>query len=151
MATTARDENKFLSYDAAQWRLIWRRFKRSRAALLGGLTVLLFYLMAIFADFIAPYDPTLRSIGDVAAPPMTIRFLDDNGFSRPFVYGLRQKKNMVTFERHYVADEGSRHELHLLVRGDPYRLWGLIETDLHLCCPPSESSWFCTTPPGGVG
>ena len=19
------------------------------------------------------------------------------------------------------------------------------------CCPPSESSWFCTTPPGGVG
>ena len=132
MHATDRDDKKFLSYDAPQWRLIWQRFKKSRAAVLGGLTVLLFYLMAIFADFIAPHDPTVRSIGYVAAPPMTIRFLDDNGLSRPFVYGLRQEKNMVTFERNYVVDEDRRHEVHLFVRGDPYRLWGLIETDLHL-------------------
>ena len=132
MPATGPDETRFLSHDAPQWRLIWQRFKKSRAAVIGGLTVLLFYFMAIFADFIAPNDPALRSIGYVAAPPMTIRFLDDNGLSRPFVYGLHQEKNMVTFERYYVVDEGSRHALHLFVRGDRYRLWGLIESDLHL-------------------
>ena len=132
MPETGPDENKFLSHDAPQWQLIWQRFKKSRAAVLGGLIVLLFYLLAIFADFIAPNDPALRSIGYVAAPPMAIRFLDENGFSRPFVYDLRQEKNMVTFERYYVVDEGSKHELRLFVRGDPYRLWGLIDADLHL-------------------
>ena len=54
MPATGRDETRFLSHDAPQWRLIWQRFKKSRAAVIGGLTVLLFYLMAIFADFIAP-------------------------------------------------------------------------------------------------
>ena len=30
--------------------------------------------------------------------------------------------------------------------------YGRYDTDQELaCCPPSESSWFCTTPPGGVG
>ena len=132
MQASSRDDQKSLSYDAPQWRLIWQRFKKSRVAVLGGLIVLLFYLTAIFADFIAPYDPALRTIGYVAAPPMIIRVLGDNGLSRPFVYGMLQRKNLETFERYYVVDRHSRHAVHLFVRGDPYRLWGLIETDLHL-------------------
>ena len=40
---------------------IWRRFKRNKLAVFGmGLAVFLI-LMAVFANFIAPYDPAARS------------------------------------------------------------------------------------------
>ena len=132
MDDTGRDEKKYLSYDAPQWQLIWRRFKKSRVAVLGGVIVLLFYLMAIFADFVAPYNPRERRIGDVAAPPMTIHLLDDGEPRWPFVYGRNQVKNLVTFERYYENDRARQYAVRIFVRGDRYSFWGLFETDLHL-------------------
>lgn len=37
-------------YGASQWRLMWRKFIRNRAAVGGGIITLLFYLGALFAD-----------------------------------------------------------------------------------------------------
>ena len=49
-----------------QTQLIWRDFKRHRAALAGGIIIALLYLMALGAEFIAPYDP--YHPGDALAP-----------------------------------------------------------------------------------
>jgi peptide/nickel transport system permease protein len=40
-----------------QLMVVWRRFIRHRLALAGMIVILAFVLMAIFADFLAPYDP----------------------------------------------------------------------------------------------
>jgi peptide/nickel transport system permease protein len=51
------------------WRDAFRRMRRSPAAIIGGIIVGFFVLMAIFAPFLAPYDPTRGSLADSYLPP----------------------------------------------------------------------------------
>ncbi len=46
------------------WRLTLRRLFRQRSAIVGGILLSILIFTAIFADFIAPYDPTDVLIGD---------------------------------------------------------------------------------------
>lgn len=39
------------------WTNVWRRLKRDKMALLGGVIILILVLVAIFANHLAPYDP----------------------------------------------------------------------------------------------
>ncbi|NEH53767.1 ABC transporter permease, partial [Rhizobium leguminosarum] len=39
---------------AGQWKLIWRRFRRHRLALAAGVVIFLIYLVALFAEVLAP-------------------------------------------------------------------------------------------------
>lgn len=45
------------------WRLTLRRLFKQRSAIVGGIILLVLIFTAIFADFIAPYDPTDSLIG----------------------------------------------------------------------------------------
>jgi peptide/nickel transport system permease protein len=47
----------------------WRRLLRRRGAMLGLVIVILFVLVAIFAPYIAPYDPVATSWSAVRKPP----------------------------------------------------------------------------------
>ena len=125
--------NERLVYTGGQWHLIWTRFKRHRIAMVGGIIVLLFYLVAIFAEFIAPYDPHFRDMSNILAPPMVIHLRDQAGkFHPPLVYGLEEKRDMETLARTFVVDNSKQFALRFFVRGDPYKMWGLWERDLHL-------------------
>jgi len=70
----------------------WRVLLRNRAALFGGGVILVFALVAIFADLIATHDPELRQ-DDLLAPPSAEYWLgtDQNGFDvfSRLVYGTR--------------------------------------------------------------
>ncbi|MGQ9637074.1 MAG: ABC transporter permease [Thermodesulfobacteriota bacterium] len=48
---------------------IWRRLKRNRAALFGGLIVLLFVSVAIFAPWLSPYHPNEGDLTKRLKPP----------------------------------------------------------------------------------
>ena len=57
---------------------IWRRFKRNKLAVFGmGLAVFLI-LMAVFANFIAPYDPAAISTDRLASPSLEHLMGTDN-------------------------------------------------------------------------
>jgi oligopeptide transport system permease protein len=45
------------------WRDAWRRLLRNKLAVVGGITVVVLVLVAIFADFIAPYSYTKPNFG----------------------------------------------------------------------------------------
>ncbi|MER3537274.1 MAG: peptide ABC transporter permease [Thermus sp.] len=45
------------------WALAWRRFKRHRMAMASLVVILFLVLMAVFAPWIAPYDPTAQPTG----------------------------------------------------------------------------------------
>jgi oligopeptide transport system permease protein len=45
------------SVPQTQWALAWKRFKRNRAALIGGVLVLIYTLLAVIGPAIAPHDP----------------------------------------------------------------------------------------------
>lgn len=125
----AEDAPEILS----QWQLMYRRFRKHRLAVAGGIVLAIFYLVAIFAPFIAPYEPYQRHGGYQHAPPQMIHFRDENGFSwRPFVHPQKQTLDMETLQRIYTTDQSKRVYLNFFVRGSEYRLLGLIKSNIHL-------------------
>ncbi|MEF3302245.1 ABC transporter permease [Paenibacillus sp. GYB003] len=123
------------AYEAAsQWRLMWWKFRKHRLAMIAVPVLLLMYLAAIFCDFLTPTVPTARFADYKNAPPQHIRFVDpETGFSlRPFVYGLKQDMDKTTFRRTYAEDPTRKYPIRFFVEGEPYRLLGLFETNVHL-------------------
>ena len=51
------------------WADAFRRMRRSPAAIIGGTIIGFFVLMAIFAPFLAPYDPARGNLADSYLPP----------------------------------------------------------------------------------
>jgi peptide/nickel transport system permease protein len=51
------------------WGDALRRMRRSPSAIIGGTIIVIFVLVAIFAPFIAPFDPTLGDLGASYLPP----------------------------------------------------------------------------------
>ncbi len=119
---------------ASQWQLIRWRFLQHKLAVVSLAVLVIFYLVAIFAEFVAPYDPYIFREDLTLAPPHTIRFIDPEGrFQlRPFVHPFEKTLDSVTYAAIFVEDETVMQPLGLFVRGDEYKLWGLFESDIHL-------------------
>jgi peptide/nickel transport system permease protein len=120
-------------YMASQWQLMWWRFRKHKMALVSTGILAALYLMGGFCEFLAPYGPTAFDRTLAFAPPQKVRLRDESGLCwPPFVYGINQARNAETLEITYEADKGRKYPIKLLVRGDAYKLWGLIEGDIHL-------------------
>jgi peptide/nickel transport system permease protein len=65
---------------------------------------------------------------------MGIHFFDSTGtfHARPFVYGWKSKRDPVTLRRKTTVDESELHPLRWFVTGEPYKLFKLFATDIHL-------------------
>ena len=61
---------------ASQWRLMWWAFRRHKLAMTGLVIVALLYLVALFAEFFAPYDPDAAVARHVYHPPQAVHFFD---------------------------------------------------------------------------
>lgn len=117
----------------SQKQLMWRKFKRNRLAMVGGVIVILMYTIVIFAGFFSPYDYTNKNSSYVKAPPQLIHVMDREGNLRwPFVYGLEVEIDPETWTRKYTKNHDEKHYLRFFVRGDEYKLLGLFKTDIHL-------------------
>ncbi|MAS33674.1 MAG: peptide ABC transporter permease [Anaerolineaceae bacterium] len=119
-------------YYASQWRLMWWRFRQHRMALISAALLICLYLIALFADFIAPYSATTRFRGFQQAPPSVIYFADENGLRAPFVYGSEREIDPDTRRRTVVENRDEIYPIQFFVRSEPYKLWGLIETEYRL-------------------
>ena len=90
-------------------------------------------ILGTFAGFFAPYGGTTRDRDYVLGPPQLIKFWDRNGFSfRPFVQGFRTERDPVTLQKIAIVDPETRRYLTLFVKGDKYKLLGLVQSDIHL-------------------
>jgi peptide/nickel transport system permease protein len=116
---------------ATQLQLTWWRFRRHRLAVVSLVVVALFYLAAIFADFLAVVDPHATDARRSFIPPQGIT-LFDNGAFRPHVSGLKAARDPKTFKLVYTPDPARKLPVALFVHGYPYHLFGLIPTDRHL-------------------
>lgn len=121
-------------YTASQSQLMWWRFKQNKPAVICLVIGILLYLSAIFAPFIAPYPSDYKFSSYKFAPPTKLHFIDKDGDFHflPVIYKTKAVMNYETFARDYEIDYSQQSKLRFFVRGNPYRLFGLFETDLHL-------------------
>ncbi|MBK8023103.1 MAG: ABC transporter permease [Chloroflexi bacterium] len=121
-------------YAASQWQLMWRKLKRHRLAVVSGIFLGMFYFVALFAEFFTTQDMAEFSSTYAFAPPQRIHFVDEQGVFhlQPFVYDLSADRDPKTLRKVFVEDTSVKHQVQFFTRGEPYVLWGLIPTDLHL-------------------
>ncbi len=124
-------------YAATQWHIIRRRFVRNRVAVIGGLVILALYGLAAFANFVAPYDADQRFDLAVYVPPQPIYLVDD-GKIYLHVLGLKLKTDPETLRRTYTPDPSIKVPVQFFVRGESYKLLGLIPTNIHLFGVPGQ-------------
>ncbi len=127
---TAAEERFFV---ASQWQLMWWKYKKHKLAIAASVIIILLYFGALFCEFFAPYDLHRRNMKYVFSTPQRLHFHDGERFHlRPFVYGLTRTVNKETLRKTYTEDKSVKYSMRFWVRGDPYRFWGLFETDIHL-------------------
>jgi peptide/nickel transport system permease protein len=122
-----REEEQF---GASQWQLIWLRFRRNKAAMAGGIVVLLFYLTAAFGNFLVPYALDTRFTRYLYMPPQPIHFFDE-GRLQPFVYGVKAEFSK-DLRRVFTTDTTQKIPVRFFAKGPPYKLFGLIPAERHL-------------------
>jgi len=114
--------------------LMWWKFRKHRVAVFSAFVLIFFYLVGLFANFIAPYDPNEFNASTKFVPPMGISFINAEGnFSlRPGVFGLTEFRDPETLRRTFTLDKTVWHPIYFGVRGDPYEFLGLWPSDIHL-------------------
>src|ERR1700730_1380536 len=116
---------------APQWQLMWWRFRKHKLALVSTALVLLFYLVVVFADFLAYADPHASEAQRSLIAPQTIHLFDEGRLS-PYVEGLAGARDPLTFKRVYVPDPSVKVPLTFFSQGFEYKLFGLIPANRHL-------------------
>jgi peptide/nickel transport system permease protein len=125
---------------ASQWRLMWWRFRRSPLAVLGLVLVILIYLVAIFASFLAPFESTDFKAQYTYAPPQRFHLFRDGWTFDPHVTGYATEVNPESLKREYTPDPSLQVDVEFFATGQEYKLFGLIPMDTHLIRPEDPSS-----------
>ncbi|MBI1281837.1 MAG: ABC transporter permease subunit [Anaerolineaceae bacterium] len=143
-AATEIETGEILGHDdtrihvASQWQLIWWRFRRHKLALISAFVLVFIYLVVLFAEFLAPYDPADYSARYTYAPPQTLHLFDDSSGQlefRPYVNDYKVEIDPAALRRTFVLDPDKKIPLHFFVHSWSYKLFGFIPTNIHLVGP----------------
>jgi len=92
-ADTDDVENPMATVRLSPNKIIWRRFKKSKMAMLGLAVVALLFMIAIFADLIAPYPYDQQNFDEIFVYPSKQHLMGTDDFGRDIfsrvVYGSR--------------------------------------------------------------
>ncbi len=131
-----RDESYYM---ASQWTLMWRKLQKHKLAKFSLLLLLVLYLGAAFADFIAPYGLEEFSALYKNTAPTKVYFTDEDGsLTRPYVYKL-EKKNIrervdgkISMRTEITENKDEKYYVAFFVEGIEYKLFGVIPSNIHL-------------------
>lgn len=122
-------------FTASQGQLIWTRFKKQKAAMVGAWVLVILILSGFFAPFLTPYDPTIagRDKDYLNGAPTIPQFCDDNGCSlRPFIYALERERSAATNFRWVTkVNTEERRYVQFFVEGSEYKMF-FMTFDTHL-------------------
>lgn len=132
-ATLLNEEQEQQQYES-YLQLVWKRFKKSKPAILGGLMIVTLIMLAVFADFFCPHDFERTDLKQTNTPPQRVHFVDKDGkfHLRPFVYNLMIDYDPNTFAPIWTEDTSRRFPIYFFVKTWPYKFFGLLTTRLHL-------------------
>ena len=107
----------------SQWQLIRLRFSKHRLAVASFYVLIVLYLMAIFAEFFAPYGRDWRDLDHAYCPPQLPKINFSHGIN---VNAMHRHIDPITFKKYYIEQKEDFIPLSFFAKGEPYKLWGLI-------------------------
>lgn len=111
---------------------ILRRLFANRTGRYALSTLLLLYVMVLFAPFLAPYPYDEDDVLYAYAPPSRIHFYDSERKTvHPFIYRQTYEVNEY-YQRVYREDRSQKCPVRFFVKGFPYKLFGIWKTERHL-------------------
>lgn len=117
---------------AGQWRLFWLKFKKHKIALVSLVVIIVMYLVAAFANFIAPVDPNATNARFTYAPPQWVSLMHDGSF-KPHVNQLKMTLNTESMRREFTPDPAKPLTVGFFVKAQqPYNLLGFIPMETKL-------------------
>jgi len=129
-------EDKLLQHEQYETylQLVWKRFKKSKPAIAGGLMIVMLMMLALFAEFFCPSDLDHPDLKQTNTPPQQIHFRDADGqvHLRPFTYNLMLDYDPNTFEPLWQEDTSRRYPIRFFVKTWEYKWFGLIRSSWHL-------------------
>jgi peptide/nickel transport system permease protein len=124
---------------AGQWAMVWNKFRKHRLAVVALFVVGFIYFVALFAEFLAPFDPGKFDPRYTFAPPQAIGlFVDDGAGGSRFqlhVTGFDIVLNPTSFRREFTPDPSQIIPIGFFVAGSSYKMWGLFEMNLRFIGP----------------
>ena len=119
---------------ASQWQLIWWRFRKHRAAMISLVVLILVLLHRGLRRILRPArsDPGRRAIRAGASAASWSSYDEAGLHFPPIVYGYVGERDPKTLRKFYRVSADDRQQIRFFVKGDPYTLFGLIESDIHL-------------------
>src|SRR5687768_6308041 len=111
--------------------VFWTQMRKSPLAIAGGVVLTIFYLLALFAPFVAPYPQEEMDRARYFHPPQSLHWVRaDGSFGlRPYVREMRVA-DMSSFE--YEEVRSRELPVKFFVRGYAYELVGLFSSNVHL-------------------
>jgi peptide/nickel transport system permease protein len=112
---------------------VWQKLWRDPVARLGIIILACLYSCALFADFLAPYSMYFNDPDLANAAPTVFYFRDANEhLCWPYVHPVERAFDPATFRQIYTEKKERSYPLKLLVRGEDYKIFGLIPGNIHL-------------------
>lgn len=107
---------------------VLRRFFRHRLAVASFAVLVVLYLLMAFAEFISPYGEGTEDRNRSFLPPTSIHADGHGLYVRSTTVGIDPN----TAAEIVQVDRTQKFHLHFFMHGEPYKLFGVIPTDVHL-------------------
>jgi peptide/nickel transport system permease protein len=124
---------------AANWKLVWWRFRKHRLAMVSAAVLILLYVVVLVPDFFSTQDPEASAASQAFIPVQYLSWIV-GGRIAPSVPAISGKRNPVTLRMEWHEDLSRRIPVRFFIHGYPYRVFGLIPTDIHLLGASTEDA-----------
>jgi peptide/nickel transport system permease protein len=121
-------------YATSHWRLMARKLMKHKLAKISLFVLTFMYVVALFGNFIAPQGLDSYDSESVNSKPTQLHWIDKDGkfHLMPFVYGTKSGRDPVTLRKMFVEDTEHAYAIQFFVKGNEYKFWGVIPSNLHL-------------------
>ena len=120
--------------ELSQSKLIWLRFRRNKLALIGGIGLIIMYIIIGLGPFLASNGYRFQNQDYIYGPPTPITFIGPDGrFGlQPYTYEVSTKLDPEAFKFVFEINRDVKLPLNFFVEGDPYTMLGFINSNVHL-------------------
>jgi len=116
----------------SQLTLMRLRYGRNKLAMFGLVGLITMYILVFLGGFIGPNDYTLQNGDYIFGPPSKFALSGSDGTPGLYMYSLITELDQNSFKFVFKFDETQKIPIKFFAKGDPYVLFGFINTDVHL-------------------